>query len=148
MENFKRKLKVRMGVAWSYNIMVLLLLGLGVFDLATNTKSKQTNLVSAFNMGVCIGIQFVMIYFMGKYIAAMKSEEKLKELYIEETDERRLFIQAKIGGTAMNVVMAGLLLGAMVSGYFNIMIFYGLFGATIFTILVKLVMKVYYTRNC
>ena len=67
-----------------------------------------------------LGLLAVVIYYMNKYRRALKSEEKLQELYIEETDERQQYINAKIGGTGLNISILVIALAMLVANYFNL----------------------------
>lgn len=147
MEKFKETLKKRLWCGLIYNIVILFLLVFGVFDMVTGSNEHITDYISGFNLGVCVGIQFVMLYYLGKYIAALKDESKLKELYISENDERSKFISEKIGGRAVNIIVLGFGLATVVSGYFNVTVFFTLLGALIFSVLVKFILKVYYNKK-
>ena len=143
MDKFTATLKKRLAFAALYNAAVLLLVGLGT---AFGSKLGLDGLGLSFTMGFFVGIQIVMVYFIGKYLGALKNEEKRKALYIEENDERNKFIEAKIGGVGINVIMCGLSLAVLVAVYLNKAVFFTLLGALLFCALVKLGLKVYY-RN-
>ncbi|HMM31445.1 MAG TPA: hypothetical protein PKB13_06670 [Clostridia bacterium] len=141
MDKFTATLKKRLAFAALYNAAVLLLVGLGI---AFGSKLGLDGLGLSFSMGFFVGIQIVMVYFIGKYLGALKSEEKRSALYIEENDERNKFIEAKIGGVGINVIMCGLSLAVLVTVYLNNAVFFALLGALLFCALVKFGLKVYY----
>lgn len=146
MEKFKKKLQTRLALSALYSAVILTFLVLGVFRMTNGSNGHISDFISGFNFGGCIGVQCVMLYFMGKYIGALKSEEKLKQLYIEEHDERNLFIAAKIGGAAVNLIIGGLALGTIAAGYINETAFFVMLAAVIFSVFVKLAFKLYYRR--
>jgi hypothetical protein len=88
-----------------------------------------------------------MIYNISKYIAALKSDEKLTALYIAENDERNRFIEAQIGGKGINVILGALALGTAISGFINSVVFITMLCALMFSTLVKVVLKLYYNKK-
>lgn len=144
MEKFKAVLIKRLKLACLYNILVLVLIALGYF---LGRKINAPSLIVGFDVGFCIGLQIVMLYFMRQYRTALKNDAKLQELYIAENDERNKFIQAQIGGTGINIILSGLALGTVVSGFLNKTVFFTLLCAMLLSALVKLSLKVYYNKK-
>ena len=144
MEHFRDVLKKRLALAGLYNACMIALIALGSF---LGRKYAVPDFIMGFNTGVCVGVQAVMIYYMGKYISALKSEEKRKALYIAENDERSKYIQAQIGGVGINIILGGLALGTIVSGFFQETVFYTMLGTLIVSVLVKGALKLYYNKT-
>lgn len=140
MENFQKKVHKRLIFAGIYCAIVLTLIAvsmiIGLDDSAT-----------AFTLGFGIGIETVVIFFMGKYLGALKSEDKLKKLYIEENDERRKHINAQIGGTGINISILFFALAMLVFNYFNQTVFFTLLAVTLFNVIVKIVLELYYNKK-
>ena len=74
----------------------------------------------------------------------MRDEKTLKRLYIEENDERSIMIMQKTGAIGMTICNVGLAFAAVIAGFFNQVAFFSLFGAAVFTALVKGFFKLYY----
>jgi len=144
MDKFRSVLKRRLALAGVYSAAVLLLIGIGA---AAGRAYAVADFIVGFNSGLCIGIQAVMIYHMARYQAALKDPEKLKSLYIEEHDERNRFIEAQIGGAGINVILGGLALGTVVSGFLNETVFFALLGALLFSVSVKGALKLYFYKK-
>jgi len=144
MENFRKKLKKRLALAGAYNGMVLLFL---VISYSISKRHVVPDMAVGFASGFFVGIQIVMIYYIGKYHAALKNEDKLKTLYIAENDERSKFIESKIGGIGINIILGGTVLGTIVAGFFNETVFFTLLFTLIFTALVKGTLKLYYNKT-
>jgi len=106
-----------------------------------------SDFIAGFCMGLCIGIAFVVIFYMLKCIAALRNEEKFKKLFVKENDERIKMIQSKAGSSGITIAVGGLLLGAMVAGYYDKAVFFTLVGATVFISLVVSLMKAYYWKK-
>ncbi len=141
MENFKKKLMVRKSILQGYfGLIVVLIACLNTFT------SHSENFQIGFIVGVALGTEILAAKFIAKYSAALKSQEKLKELYISENDERCKYIEAQIGSLGLNVVIAILALATIVSGFFSQTIFFSLLGAVLCSTLVKAFFKIYF-RN-
>jgi hypothetical protein len=63
-----------------------------------------------FVMGFFVASEAIAIVFMAKYVAALKSEEELKKIYIKETDERRVAIRTLAGRTGLCIVFGTLIM--------------------------------------
>jgi hypothetical protein len=110
-------------------------------------KGPVPDAVAGFNAGFFAGLEAVMVYYLIKYIAALRSDEKLNALYVYENDERIRYIRAKIGGTGMTIVIAGLAAGVVIAGFFDFTVFVTLLCALLFTLLTKLGLKGYYSKK-
>lgn len=140
MEKFKQQLRHRIFYVGVYCGIVIALNILAIFF---NLES----FAAAFASGVSWGIGGVMIFYVVRYRAALKDEEKLKKLYIEENDERQKLIDAKIGSSGIDILAMFLLLAMIISNFFNQTVFYTLFSTVIFIILVKFALKFYYNKK-
>lgn len=147
MEKFKKTLQIRVIFSCIYNAVVFVLLASGVIHKVTGGNECVSDFIWGFNVGLCVGVQIGMLYYLGKYIAAVKNEEKLKQLYIAENDERSIYIDTRTGGFAINLIILGITLGTVVSGYFSQTVFITLLSVTIFCITVKLILKMYYNKK-
>jgi hypothetical protein len=143
MDKFKSALKKRMLAMKLYALAVAAVLTIDVFWIV---EEIETNALS-FTLGACVGTLALVIFLLRKYALAMRDGESLKRLYIEETDERHRFIASKTGGSAINIAVGGLVLGAVVAGFFNDVVSFTLFGGALFTALVKGALKLYYNKS-
>ena len=144
MEKYREKLKKRVAAVVLYNAAVLMCIALGLFHLAGGGNGGD--FIVGFDLGLCVGVQLLGLYHLGRYKAALDNEEKLKKLYVAETDERNLFLKEKMGGLPVNIIVIALALGTIVAGFFSQTVFFSLMGACLFGALVKGGMKLYY-RN-
>ena len=144
MEQFKETIRRRLYALSTYaaGLVMLVLAGLTREPAAVSTEIK------AFMYGVNAGLLAVVIILTVRsailYIAALRHEDKLKDLYVFEHDERRLYKQSKMGGTAVQLLLMGLATAMVVSEFFNQTVFFTLLGAVLFVAAVKLALKIYY----
>ena len=148
MEEFKKRLVHR---------QQLILAGLlfACFALIFSSRFEKAETVSEFIRGFIDGFQVgisacllgVLIIFAVKYFIAISRPDRLKNLYIFETDERRIFIKQKTGNIGMNIIIYGLAVGTAVAGNLNNTVFFSLLGACLFVTSILGVMKLYFNRK-
>ncbi|MGB7605715.1 MAG: hypothetical protein WBL93_09585, partial [Lutisporaceae bacterium] len=98
-------------------------------------------------VGIFIGIQIMMLITIAKYERALKDENKLEKLYIEEHDERRKLIQDKIGGIGFNFAIGAIATATVMSGFFHQLVFLTLLWVLILMVFVKGFLKIYYKNK-
>ena len=148
MDDFKKKIITR---------QLLLVVGLLVvccaillsryYVKAAPISENLRSFIEGFQVGIVIGLFGALSYYMIRNITAMRSQERLKKLYISETDERKLFIQRQSGSVGMNIVMYGLATGTVVAGNINDMVFFTLLFALLFVSLVRVSLKLYFRKK-
>jgi hypothetical protein len=100
-----------------------------------------------FIMGAMVGSIAIAIVLMTVYGTALKDEAYLKKMYIKENDERRKLIRTKSRNTAITIILLGLLIAMMISGYFSKVVFFTLLGVEVFIAAVALLLKLYYNKK-
>ena len=103
--------------------------------------------MAGFQTGIAAGLLGILIFFAVRYALALKNEEKLKKLYIAQTDERKALIMQKSGSVCLNVSMFGLMLAGAIAGNFDSRVFFSLVGASLFIALVRGALKLYYFKK-
>jgi hypothetical protein len=93
------------------------------------------------------GADVIIVSNLIRYVNALQDDNKLQELFIAETDERNIMIRTKTGGTAINIIMAVLVCATIIAGIFNIVVFYTLIATLLFIALLKVTLKLYYSRS-
>ena len=148
MEEFKKRLLHRQIFIWAG-----MLLACFVFIISSRFEKVETvpefmrGFIDGFQAGVAACFLGVLIIFAVKYFIAIRRPDKLKNLYIFETDERRMFIKQKTGNIGMNIIIYGLAVGTAVAGNLNNTVFFTLLGACLFVTSVRGIMKLYYNRK-
>ena len=147
MEAFKKKL-LRQQIALIAGLFVAC--GAYVFSRfwAAETQFPQNlnDFILGFQTGLFAFLVCMIVFFVIRNFVVTKNPEQLKKLHISETDERTLLIRQKVGSTGMNIIVYGLIIGAVVSGSINYIVFLTLFGASVFVVMVLGFLKLYY-RN-
>lgn len=143
MDKFKSELRMRIIAMRLYALAVAALL---IMDVYSVIGYKDSNALS-FTLGACAGTLVLAVFFLRRYALAMRDEESIKRLYIVENDERRKVIASKTGGAAINIVVLGLILAAVIAGFFSDVVSFSLFGGALYASLVKGTLKVYYNRS-
>lgn len=117
-----------------------------VFNIALSTGHLQ-----AFSIGFSVGILIAALGFLVKEIIecekALKSENKLRKLYIKETDERVKLIREKIGGKGLDLLFFVIVLAAAISSFWNTMVSITLIAVTGCIAIIKLALKAYYWKK-
>ena len=149
MENYKKTLKKRTQIYGALCGLVPVCL-LAVNWLSNNALSPLNDHDMGFVHGLASGFTLLVIaftvYTFARINMALKDESLLKKMYIAETDERRVFIQNKVGSNGMQLAVYLLVLSSVVACYFNIVVTYALVGAALGLALIMLGFKLYY-RN-
>lgn len=143
MEEFKKQLRSR---------QMMLVAGLMIACSAVSLTGGHEpvmpdffkGFVDGFQVGLLAALLGVTIFFLIRIQIAVRDPEKLKKLYVAETDERKLFIQQKAGSLGFTVVLFGLVLATIVAGNYNITVFFTLLGATVFVEMVGGLLKIFY----
>lgn len=107
----------------------------------------QFEMAVSFQMGTLLGLGFLQMMFMMRYSLALKSEDKLRKLYIEEYDERKAMIKQKMAQSAIWTSFIVLLIIGGAMAYVNQMIAITLIGSSIFIIVVMCLFKFYYLHK-
>ncbi|NLM46129.1 MAG: hypothetical protein GX200_04955 [Firmicutes bacterium] len=140
MMEFRQELKRRICGGGVYCLVVAFLV---IFSRAFDVES----LAFSFSLGFAIGIEFVVLYFIAKYRAALKDEQKLKLLYIEENDEREEHINLLIGKSGIKIILVSLSVAMLIAAYINQIVFFTLLAATLYTVVVVGALKIFYKKT-
>lgn len=114
MEDFKKKLtrKYRLIAGFCCSAMLIYL---GLTHLVNGADDFAVGLVS----GMFSGIMIVSIFNLARIHTALHNEEKLKEMYIQQTDERNIVISKETMKTSSVVSLMATAFAAIVFGFFN-----------------------------
>ncbi len=147
MERYRQTIKNRSRALGGYSFLVVLLIWVGFRQLGAGSENLHVReFIAGYNLGFCIGLELVVIFWIVRYTRALRDDKLLKKFYIKEKDERLIWIRERSGGISITITLAGLALGTIMAGYFNEVVFFTLLGAFFFVALVGASLKLYY-RN-
>ncbi|WP_040952490.1 hypothetical protein [Gorillibacterium massiliense] len=145
MEQFKKKLLSRQILLTSGLLCSCSAIMFSRYFVKEPSSSEHLQgFIEGFQVGIALGLLGFLIFFLVRNVMAMSNPERLKKLYISETDERKRFIMQKSGSVGMNIVMYGLAVRTAVSGNINDIVFFTLLGACLFVALIRGFLKFYY----
>ncbi len=93
--------------------------------------------------GLIVGGFIVLI----KMKIILKDEKKLKQKKLEEQDERNQMIKQKAMYSSAYILIILTYLGLMVSGIFNLTVFFTLWVVTMVYLAVFIIMNLYYSKK-
>lgn len=148
MDKFKGVLKKRLSLMMAFNGLAVVFIALtGAYgNKAAGGNENLADMIHGFQVGVFLGLEIMILIYIGKYTRALKNETELKKLYFAEKDERTKLIQDKIGGAGFNFTLASIATASVIAGFLSQTVFATLLGVLIFITLVKGSLKIYY-RN-
>lgn len=114
---------------------------------AAGGSGPVDDFVQGFDLGIFSAVVVVSIFVGVHNALALRSEEKLKKLYIKETDERQTLIKQKSGSTAFYIIMYSLILATIASGFLNKTVFFTLLAAVVFSEITLLSTIFYYKHQ-
>lgn len=154
METYREKLKIQnvsLAVACVILAVFCVLGFLGEAGIVNLTPaagdSHWQSQWRGFISGASLGILALLLFGLIRNLLALRDENKLKKLYIKESDER----QAQICTLAMSAAMrASLVLGlvaVIVAGYFSVTVSLTLLASLFAVSLVTIGFKLYFMRK-
>lgn len=142
MDNFRKKVECRFKL---YTMVCLFSLAL-YFILTFRTKGAS-DFAQGVALGVFVGMEFVAVYNLARTYAALHNEEKLKEMYIKETDERNIAIGKETSQKGLTISTMGTSIAAIVASFFDEKICFSLVSILLFSALVTIIVNAYYKRK-
>ena len=147
MDQFKEILQKRLLGMGTYAAGLVLLAVISFMRPSAGETEEIRAFMAGMNAGLFAVVAVVLILSAVRYLAALRDDEKRKALYIYENDERRLYIQSKMGGDAIQLVLLALVTATVVSEFFSQTVFFTLLAVLLFTAAVKAIFKIVYTKR-
>lgn len=110
-------------------------------------SEAENDFVAGFQLGLLCTLLISFLHNLLKYRKALKDEKHLKQLYYQENDERMCYINQQVGKSSMSILTVIMLIATIITGYFNIIVFYTMIAVTFFQAIIQIALKMYYT-NC
>lgn len=142
MEKFREKIKKRFWISTFVSLFVPLVL----IALQIITK-KDVDYASGMIYGSVSGALVTAVFNIARMYSALHNEEKLKKMYIEETDERNIMLNKETGNTALIISLVCISFASVIASFFNIGISIALAAAACFTTMVTVIVRIYYNKT-
>lgn len=142
MEDFKKKIQKRFWISTFVSLFVPLVL----IVLQIITK-KDVDYASGMIYGAVSGALVTAVFNIARMYSALHNEEKLKKMYIEETDERNIMLNKETGNTALIISLVCISFASVIASFFNIGISIALAAAACFTTMVTVIVRIYYNKT-
>ena len=127
MEAYREKLKINQRIC---TVCALVLLSFGLWALGAEffdlpfpqprANEHWQSMWRGFISGACSGVLLLLVLGIIRCAMALKNEEKLKKLYVEENDERMGMVRRMAGATAAASVLPIGIVAAIIAGVFSI----------------------------
>ena len=149
MEDYKKKIerKVRIMSTVCCLLPITMLLAKRLLSRFAAVNTPEGDFSSGIIFGSCIGGMLVFIFYLVKMFTALRDGEKLKQMYVEATDERNIAISKEAANTSMAISVLFLLFGVIVTGFISTTISLTLAAAMFLFVFVRLAVGVYYNKK-
>ena len=142
MEEFRNKIRTK--------TIILTILGvISIVSLIVMNVVMKVD-IGALNgaiEGFFCGVLGTLIVQIPRFTSALRSEEKLKEMYIREKDERGIKIKEKSGYVTVFISMFALSFAAMFASFFNTAVAIALAVAAFFIVLAFTAVSIYLNKK-
>ena len=142
MENFRKKVERRFKLD-----TLVCLCSLALYFMLVFLTNGASDIAQAVSMGVFVGMESFAVYSLTRTFAALRNEKKLKEMYINETDERNIAINKETSQKSSAISMMGTAMAAVAAGFFDEKICFSLVAVLLFSALATVIVNVYYKRK-
>lgn len=144
MEKYKKILLIRIMAMVGCTLLMLIAY---ILSMQNVSNSDFSDFHKGFQMGVFLSIEIIFVYLITRYTIVLQKPEELKKLYYAEYDERMSLIREKSGGYPLFCCGFAIIIAAIISGYFNEIVFFTLLGCAIFLFVVRKVLRIYYSKK-
>lgn len=150
MEEFRSRVKKTLNIYRAVLIAAIVIFAaLNIFEITGILESEtvESDIGNGFGTGICTAIIFFMAISIYKCSSALKNEDKLKKLYIAETDERERLIYEKTNSSSFRTIIILLGLSEMIASFLSKTVFNTIFVIIIAIAFIQAAFKFYYRRK-
>lgn len=149
MDKYRSKLKIQsifIGAAAAALLSVIVLSALRVIAPIAGT-SRWIEFWNGFISGVSAGMLPLLLVGLVRIFLALRSEKRLRQMYINENDERRLQIVLHALSRAMQIYLLLGLVSGIIAGYFSISVSITIIACTVVASIIGAGCKFYYSKK-
>jgi len=119
----------------------------GVYAPMITPNKDWQDFLSGVRIGMFIGFEAVLIYRLTRYRRALKKPDLLEKLYIQETDERTVFILQKSFGATFGISIILFAFCGIVASFWSMEVFLTLIVCAAALGLINKCCRVYYRKR-
>jgi len=147
MEAYKKSMQslikwIILGIILTLGITI----GLYFYSQQQMNKAHISDFVHGMQTGIFSGLFLGLIYGIIKIKRILKDDTSLKKAYIKSHDERSQFIFFKIGTTSFYIETFILLLGIIITGFFNPTVSITILAVLFIKFILKEILKAYFEK--
>lgn len=139
LEKFRSRIQKRL------TVMMILVGAFVVLCLIAGNMGTHPSASMLMGMGTGGGLMALVVVIQQS--KTLKDEKKLRQLYIQEHDERMIAIRQKAGYPMVIILSVGVAAAAVVAGCFNEVVMETLLTVAVVQLLVSLGLKIWYTKT-
>ncbi|GEM_PF-741048 len=155
MEDYRKILRKRKILCLVFGILLLpLAIATLYLFYSMDSAIKGSDIVEFFGgvlngLRAGLGITIVMLLFVKaiQYHKALKNDTEIKNLYIEEHDERNIALNEKSSKISFNVIFLAIFISCVITGFINSTVSLTLLAVLFFVTLTKVVIYIMYSRK-
>lgn len=142
MEEFRKKVEKRLRIDTMFcgsamaMYLALMFLTKGASDFA-----------QGISLGVFCGLEIVAVYHLAKTFSVLHNEDKLKEMYIAETDERNIAIAKETSQKSSVISMTLTSAAAVAAGFFDVKVCLTLVASLLVESIIMIGVNIYCKKN-
>lgn len=150
MESYRKTIRKRviyLRVFMLITLVILVPIGIWGYGEAEAVGGDAADFAYGAQSGLALGMLLGLIIRSRKYAVALKNEQYLKKLHIEEKDERTRAINLQVGSVVYYISLYGIFTGAIIAGFLNEDVFITLIAVGLFMIALRGVVGIYYKQK-
>ncbi|MBQ9808716.1 MAG: hypothetical protein IJM55_07595 [Ruminococcus sp.] len=142
MEEFRRKLKTKRMV-----LTMFCMSGLCIYFALNWLTDGVPDFARGLIMGIFVGMEVAAVYYAVRLTVLLSSEDKLKEEYIKENDERNAAIQKETARTASVISLMLAALASVAAGFFQPVVSMTLAADILAGAIITVLVQAYYNKK-
>lgn len=145
LDTYSEELKSREKIYKFYISLAIIFIFIG--ERLLKDKFAYNDFIFGFVYGLLIGME---LFCVGKVIKINKARDDyslLRQMYIEENDERQILIRLKSGYPILTNLSLAIFLFAILAGFINKVVFVTLLSVGVFQLLVSKAIRLYWRRK-
>lgn len=142
MEKFRKQIKIKLVMYIAFAVLMT-----AVYVAVRFIYPDSDTFSAGYGYGFCSGFTLVSVVFAVKYAVVLKDAEKLKKLFVLETDERSLLIREKTASGSFVITVFILGFATVIATFFSDTVVCVLAAVIGVMAVVKMSLKFYYDRK-